>query len=214
MAERIRLTYELPMDNYNIEAEGPGESTPLYREAGKGTRPDAISIVYTGVNLYRRVVRFYFNRRVQPLLLGWVVHSPSLYDRVPLIAGHRFALYMTCLSYGLRLLDFHKIFPSLLPPNSWRILTAFEAVCYSLVVRPTPTLFAHFYCFKRVGGWFYLTVRPSTPKIFRSLAESVWERKEKFLGISFDGGFDFPTTYNEPIRKDLVVLMEYDTLAW
>ena len=52
------------MDNYNIETKGPGESTPLYREAGEGTRPDAISSVYTRVDLYRRAVRFYFNRQV------------------------------------------------------------------------------------------------------------------------------------------------------
>ena len=149
------------MDNYNVEAEGLGESTPLYREAGKGTGPDAISSVYIEVDLYCRVVRFYFNRWVQPLLPGWVVHSPSLDDRVPLIAGHRFALYTTCLSYGLRFLltpfqraflDFHRISPSLFPLNSWRILTTFEAVCCSLVVRRTPMLFVHFYCFKKVGG--------------------------------------------------------------
>ena len=68
MAERVRLTYELPMDNYHVEDEGLLESAPLYREAGRGTGPDAIASVYTGVDLYRRAVKFYFNKRVQPLL--------------------------------------------------------------------------------------------------------------------------------------------------
>mgnify|MGYP004625979765 CR=1 FL=1 len=223
MAARVRLTYELPMDNYHVEDEGPLESVPLYREAGRGTGPDAIASVYTGVDLYNRAVKFYFSKRMQPLLPGWGVHTPSLYDRVPLIAGQRFALYTTCLSYGLRFpltpfqkafLEFHHISPSLLPPNSWRILTAFEAVCCTLVIRPTPTLFAHFYCFKRVGGWWYLTARPSTPKVFGNLAESVRGWKEKYVVISSDTGFGFPTVYSEPARKDPVALMEYDALGW
>ena len=92
------MTYELPMDNYHVEDEGLSENAPLYREAGRGTGPDAIASVYTGVDLYRRAVKFYFSKRMQPLLPGWGVHTPSLYDRVPLIAGHRFVLYTTCLS--------------------------------------------------------------------------------------------------------------------
>ena len=32
--------------------------------------------------------------------------------------------------------------------------------------------------------------------------------------ISSNTGFDFPTVYSEPIRKDPVALMEYDMLAW
>ena len=32
--------------------------------------------------------------------------------------------------------------------------------------------------------------------------------------ISLDGGFDFPTTYSEPIRKDPVALLELDAMAW
>ena len=137
--------------------------------------------------------------------------------------GLRFALYTTCLSYGLRFLlmpfqkDFlrnHGVSPSVLPPNSWRILTAFEALCCMLVVRPTPTLFAHFYCFKRVREWYYLTARPSVPKIFASLAESVRGWKEKFLVIGCPNGFDFPTTYSEPTRTEPVALQENDSIAW
>ena len=74
-------------------------------------------------------------------------------------------------------------------------------------------LFAHFYCFKRVGGWCYLTARPFTPKIFGNLAESVRGWKEKYVVISSAVGFDFPTTYSEPVRKDPVALMKYDALA-
>ena len=69
MAQRVRLTYELPMDNYHVEDEGPLESVPLYREAGRGTGPDAIASVYTGVDLYNKAVKFYFSKRMQPLLL-------------------------------------------------------------------------------------------------------------------------------------------------
>ena len=61
MAERVRLTYELPMDNYHVEDEGLLESVPLYKEAGRGTEPNAIANVYTGVDLYRRAVKFYFS---------------------------------------------------------------------------------------------------------------------------------------------------------
>ena len=86
-------------------------------------------------------------------------------------------------------------------------------VCCSLVVHPTPTLFVHFYCFKRVGGWCYLIARTSTPKFFGNLAESVRGWKEKYVVISSVVGFDFPMTYSEPIRKDPVALMEYDALA-
>ena len=57
MAERVRFTYELTMDNYHVEDEGLLESVPLYREAGKGTGSNAISSVYTRVDLYRRAVK-------------------------------------------------------------------------------------------------------------------------------------------------------------
>ena len=82
------------------------------------------------------------------------------------------------------------------------------------MIRPTPTLFVHFYYFKRVCEWYYLTARPTTPKIFGSLAESVRVLKEKFLVVSSPDGYDFPTTYSELIRMAPMVLLEYDVLAW
>ena len=71
MAERVRLTYELPIDNYHVEDEGLLENVPLYREASRGIGPDVIANVYNGVDLYRRAVKFYFSKWMQPLLPGW-----------------------------------------------------------------------------------------------------------------------------------------------
>ena len=166
VAERICLTYEFPTDNYDVVGEDLGEVAPLYTEASTGAGPNVVGSIYRETDLYQRAVKFYFNDKVQPLLPGWGIHSPSLYDRMPPIGGYRFALYTTYLTYGLcfpltpfqrQFLHYHRVSPSMLPPNSWWILIAFEALCCMLVIRPTHTLFVYFYCFKNVREWYYLT---------------------------------------------------------
>ena len=81
-----------------MAGEDFGEVVPLYTEAGASTEPSDVGSIYWETDLYQRAVRFYFNDKVQPLLSGWGIHSPSLYDRVLLIRGCKFTLYITCLS--------------------------------------------------------------------------------------------------------------------
>ena len=84
VAQRIRLTYEFPVDNYGVAEEVEEQRRPLYTEVEAGVGPSGISSAYMDMELYQKALRFYFNDEMQPLLPGWSVYSPSQYDRVPL----------------------------------------------------------------------------------------------------------------------------------
>lgn len=98
VAQQICLAYEFLVDDYGLDRKDHREGSPLYIEAGISTDPDAISRIYIGVDMFKRVVKFYFSKRMQPLPPSWGIR---IYDRVPMIGACRFALYTTCLSYGL-----------------------------------------------------------------------------------------------------------------
>ena len=80
---------------------------------------------------------------------GGSVSIPKEEDRVCSYMGYRTCVYPKCFLFGMWLpfsefqkevFDHFRLAPSMIMPNSWKIMVAFEALCVEVVVRPTARL--------------------------------------------------------------------------
>ena len=84
--------------------------------------------------------------------------------------------------------NYFRIAPSMLTPNSWRILVYFEAICVQVIRKPTARSFHYFFQLKSRNHWFYFAKRPahSQLRLMGSLAESAHDWREYFWVIKVD----------------------------
>ena len=96
---------------------------------------------------------------------------------------------------------------SQITPNSWRILRAFEAICFHLEARPTAWAFHFYLCIKRGNtDWAYFSKRPKYDnfRMMGGLTESVPDWKEYFWKVIINTSetrFDFQSSWVKPIHK-------------
>ena len=101
-------------------------------------------------------------------------------------------------------LNYFFIAPSQITPNNWRILRAFEAICFHLCNRPTTRAF---HCIKRGNtDWAYFSKRPDFDnlRMIGGLDESMPDWKEYFWKVVIHIGetrFDFQSAWVKPIHK-------------
>ena len=72
--------------------------------------------------------------------------------------------------------NYFRLAPSMIMPNSWKIMLAFEALCVEVVVRPTARLFRHIYQLKKSQeGWYFSSKQTKLKenRLFEGLDESI-----------------------------------------
>ena len=89
---------------------------------------------------------------------GWMISIPTEYKRVCLFEFNKMGFYLDAFQYGMRLpfnrfikdiFNYFFIAPSQITLNNWRILRAFEAICFHLGSHPTAQAFYYYFCIKR-----------------------------------------------------------------
>ena len=89
---------------------------------------------------------------------GWMVSIPEENNWVCLYQYNKFALYLEAFKFEIRLsfntyvkdiFNYFRLAPSQITPNSWRIIIAFEAICFHLDSHPTAQAFHYFFYLKR-----------------------------------------------------------------
>lgn len=205
-----KIIYTLPRDEYQPDKEDKSPKTRLYSHRGLGSvYPNEIKnlIGYK----YSQFTVGMFKIKVPS---GWSMKLPEEDDRVCLYRDNNFAIYPECFWYGMRLpfnefqkevFNFFRVAPSMLTPNSWRILVCFEAICVQIIRRPTARSFHFFFQLKSRAHWFYFSKRPGHAdlKLMGGLAESAHDWKEYFWVIKVDpleAKLDFHHAWCRPIH--------------
>ena len=109
-----------------------------------------------------------------------MISIPTDRERVCLYQFNKMGLYSDAFHYGMRLLldpfiknvfNYFNVTPSQITPNSWRMLRAFEAICYHLATRPMARSFQFFFCIKcSMTDWAYFSKRSEFDN-FRMMGE-------------------------------------------
>ncbi|XP_077219366.1 uncharacterized protein LOC143853467 [Tasmannia lanceolata] len=116
-------------------------------------------------------------------------------------AGIRFPL----LGIIVEALEFYRVAPSQLAPNSWRTLLACVAKAGLHKVQPTLSLLRSCVALsplvKGEDGWLYLTQRPQV-KIAANLPSSIKKWKEEYVIIipPLDAGWGFPHSWRRSVE--------------
>ena len=147
---------------------------------------------------------------------GWMISIPTEMERVCLYDFNKMGLYLDAFQYGMRLpfnpfikdiFDYFYIAPSQITPNSWRILRAFEAICFHLETRPTARAFHFYFCIKRGNmDWAYFSKRPEYDnfRMMGSLTESIPDWKEYFWKVAInpmETRYNFQSSWVKLIHK-------------
>lgn len=82
----------------------------------------------------------------------------------------------------------------------------------TLGVRLIPTLFMHFYMFKQLKGWWYITSR-TKKKMFGKLAKLVKDWKAKYVVVSYPDGFNIPMFGHDLIHNKVERLLENNFMS-
>ena len=138
--------YRLPLDEYTRDSDHERSLAPLHPEIKRDDKsPNGI------VSIVKKDERkeFVFNN-LPDKPEGWRVEVPTSEDRASSCTSSRFVLYekpfefefrVPLTKFQVKLTDYFRVTLAQLLPNSWRIIVAFEALCFHLHLRLTLTLF-------------------------------------------------------------------------
>ena len=134
-----KLVYTLPRDHYRKDLEDVAPMIRLFIDREVGIKhPNEIK---SSISMEDSV--WYVEAFKVKVPHGWTVSIPREEDRVCSYRGYRTCVYLKCFLFGMRLpfsefqkevFDHFRLAPSMIMPNSWKIMVAFEALCVEVVV--------------------------------------------------------------------------------
>ena len=176
-----KLLYTLPRDCYRKDLGDVSPKIRLFKDKKVRIKhPNEIKS-YTDLRESAWYVEA-FNVKVPH---GWSISIPREDERVCSYQGYRTCIYPKCFLFGMQLpftefqkeaFDHFRPAPSMIMPNSWKIMVAFEALCVEVVVRPTSRLFRHFYQPKKSQkGWYFFSKQTKLKRnrLFGGLEDSI-----------------------------------------
>lgn len=150
--ELVRKVYNMPLDKYHDDGKEKELITSLFEDIIIDKNPSGMKSKVTDVETKDFIAK-YMSRCPRE----WKIFRPLKTDRIPLLKLRKFALYLKPFEFKLRMpfsnfqkrvLKYFMLAPSVLLPNSWRLLMAFKALYKTLVIRPTPSLLWRYYMFE------------------------------------------------------------------
>ena len=208
-----KFVYTLPRDHYRKDLEDVAPMIRIFQDRQVGIKhPNEIK---SSISMETSI--WYVEAFKVRVPHGWVVSIPMEEERVCTYRGYRTCIYPKCFLFGMRLpfsefqkevFDYFRLAPSMIMPNSWKIMVAFEALCVEVVVRPTARLFRHFYQPKKSQeGWFFFSKQTKLKenRLFGGLDESIEGWKPEYWLITADpqeNPFDFHHHWVQPIHKE------------
>ncbi|XP_044958930.1 uncharacterized protein LOC123410107 [Hordeum vulgare subsp. vulgare] len=119
-------------------------------------------------------------------------------------AGVRFPLH----AFLRKALTHFRLAPGQLTPNGWLVLVGFVVLCHEAGVRPSMTLFRHFFSlstWKNGSGWYFFRSRGrgAGPTLFTGLSCSKYESEWKggFFFLTSPEQWPCPVSWGEPPSK-------------
>ena len=129
-----KFIYTLPQDHYRKDLEDVSPKLRLLKDRKVGIKHS--NEIKSSISLEDSV--WYveaFNVRVP---YEWSISIPKEEDRVCSYTGYHTCIYPKCFLFGMQLpfsefqkevFDHFRLAPSMIMPNSWKIMVTFEALC-------------------------------------------------------------------------------------